>query len=161
MKAGVHEETTGADSSFKLDAELNRFNYKDGDEMTLKVMPTSDCFIAVFVIMEDDRVLRLLPNSFKDNIVVKSFETFSFPDAADKKKGISLKAHLPKGKNTSSEMLYVLALKRPFQFNNAIQQGIFGLYKGQTAFINNLIKEVVNIPISKRAEQMVQYQISK
>ncbi len=155
------EETNGTDASFAIDAALNSFNYKDGDEMILSVTPSSDCFIAVFEIMEDNRVLRLIPNSFKNNNFVEAFETFTFPDETDRQKGISLNAHVPKGKNTSSEILYVLALQHPFNINSAIQQGIFGLYKGQTAFINNLIKEVVTIPINERAEKMVQYKISK
>ena len=58
MKAGVAEETTGADPHFRLNASLNRPSFNDGDEMLITIKPTKDCYVSVFIILEDEKVLR-------------------------------------------------------------------------------------------------------
>lgn len=162
IKANVAKETTGIDPSFKLETSLNRSSYKDGDDMFIKIKPTKSCYVSVFTIFEDEKVLRLLPNRFKKDIFIKANQTYSFPDKDDIQKKIKLKVHLSKGKNVSTETIYVLALKQPFHYNaGEFREGIFGLYDGQTAFMNELIKEVVNIPLSERAEKIMPYQIKK
>ena len=56
----------------------------------------------------------------------------------------------------------MLALQQPFDFDNTdIQEGVFGMYNGQTAFIEDLIRQIVGIPLGERAEQLIQYQISR
>jgi hypothetical protein len=37
IRAGVVEEKSGADASFRIEASLDRSSYKDGDEMVLKI----------------------------------------------------------------------------------------------------------------------------
>jgi hypothetical protein len=162
MKAGVVEETTGVDNSFRIESSLNRPGFKDGDEMKLKIRSTKDCYIAVFIIAEDEKVIRLIPNRYKKDNFLKSGNTFSFPDVNVTEKGIKLRAHVPEKKDAVTETVYVFALKRPFTFDTArFQEGVYGSYNGRTAFVNELIKEIVRIPLSERAEQLIQYQISK
>jgi hypothetical protein len=61
-----------------------------------------------------------------------------------------------------TESIYILALSRPFEFHSAgIQEGIFGIYKGRTAFMKDLIREMVGIPLNQRAEVLMQYDIRK
>ena len=87
-------------------------------------------------------------------------ETFFFPEENDKRKGITLRVHTPEGKDAVTETIYVLGLKQPIDFNTGkIQDGIYGVYNGQTAFMNDLSKEIVGIPLSQRAEQLMPYQI--
>lgn len=162
MKASVSEETTGSDPHFKIDASLNKTSFKDGDEMLIRIKPNEDCYISIFTIFDDEKVLRLIPNNFKKDNHLKANEVFLLPDDEDRKKGITIKVHAPKQKDNVSESIYVLALKQPFNLGNMdIQEGIFGLYDGQTAFMNDLIEEIVNIPLKERAEKLIPYQISK
>lgn len=162
MHAGVAEEAAGADPSFRLNASLNRSWFKDGDEMLIFIKPTKDCYVSVFNILEDEKILRLIPNLFKEDNFLTANETFSFPDETDKSKRISLRIHTPEDKDTVTESIYILALRQPFEFHSAsIQEGIYGVYNGQTAFMKDLIKEIVGIPLSERAEKLMQYQIRK
>ena len=162
MKAGVAEETTGEDPSFRLEASLNSSSFKDGDEMEIHLRPTKDCYFSVFNILEDEKILRLIPNRVKEDNFLTANETFSFPDENDKSRGIELRVHTPEDKDAVTESIYILALKQPFELHAArFQEGIYGVYNGQTAFMKDLIKDIVGIPLSERAEQFIQYTISR
>jgi hypothetical protein len=161
MKTGMVEETTGTDPAFKLEASLNRTSFLDGEEMKIRMKATRDCYVAVFIIMEDGKVLRLLPNRFKNSILLKTGEPFSFPDEADKRRGMKLVVHMPDNK-AGNESIYILALKQPFSYDaDRFQEGIYGVYDGSTAFMNDLVQEIAGIPLKDRAEQFLQYQIRK
>lgn len=160
MKASVAEETAGADPSFRLEAFLNRASFRDGDEMRMSIRPTQDCYISVFIILEDEKIIRLIPNRFKTYNFLQANETFLFPDENDTALGITLKVHAPEENKAVTEILYILALKQPLTFDNSgFQEGIYGVYDGQTAFMRDLIKEIVPIPFSERAEKLIQYEI--
>ncbi len=162
MKAGVAEETTGADPHFRLNASLNRSSFNDGDEMLISIKPTKDCYVSVFIILEDEKVLRLIPSQLKEDNFLKANQTFSFPDEDDKTSGIKLRVHTPEEKDAVTETIYILALEQPLKSNAAgFQEGIYGIYNGETAFMRDLIKEIIAIPLGKRAEKLMQYQIRK
>ncbi len=162
MKAGVDEETTGADPHFRLEASLNRSSFNDGDEMLIAIKPTKDCYVSVFIILEDEKVLRLIPSQLKEDNFLKANQTFFFPDEDDKTSGIKLRVHTPEEKDAVTETIYILALEQPLKSNAAeFQEGIYGIYNGETAFMRDLIKEIVDIPPGKRAEKLMQYQIRK
>lgn len=161
MKAAVAVETTGVDPHFKIESSLNRLSFKDGDEMLMHIRPTKDCYILVFVVLEDGKVLRLVPNRFKKDNFVKANETFSFPDDIDKSMGIRLKTHGSKDKDVVNEAIYIVAFKQPFKLGaDRFREAIYGIYNGHTAFMKDLVKEIVRIPLSNRAEKLLPYRIS-
>jgi len=162
MKASVAEETAGGDPNFRLEAYLNRASFRDGDEMRMSIRSTQDCYISVFIILEDEKIIRLIPNRFKTYNFLQANETFLFPDENDTALGITLKVHAPEGDKAVTETLYIVAFKQDLTFDNAgFQEGIYGVYDGQTAFIQDLIKEIISIPLSERAEKLMQYEIRK
>jgi len=161
MKVGVAEDTSGMDPAFRVESSLNNSSFHDGDVMLITIRSTKDCYIAIFSITEDEKVIRLIPNRFKPNNFIKANTSFQFPDKEDRGKGITLKAHLPGTKNSATESIYVIATKQPILINPGVQEGIFGIYDGKTAFMDDLIKDVVTIPLSERAEKLMQYQVIK
>lgn len=163
IRAGVVEETVGTDPSFRLDAWLNNSSFINGEEMLIRIKPTKDCYIHVFNILEDEKILRLIPNRFKKQNFLPANTTFFFPDKVNQLKGINkIRVHIPEDKDVVTESIYILALNRPFEFSSAaIQEGIFGIYNGQTAFMKDLIKEIVGIPLNERAEVLMQYEIKR
>ena len=69
---------------------------------------------------------------------------------------------MPEKKDAVTETIYMLALKQPLKSNAAgFREGIYGIYNGETAFMKDLIKEIVAIPLGKRTEKLMQYQIRK
>lgn len=162
MKAGVARETDSEEPSFHLETTINRSVFKDGDELEIHIRSTKECYFAIFNILENQKVIRLLPNYLSRKNFLSTNEHFVFPGSKDRNKGIKLIVHLPDKKNTTTESIYILALTRPFELKSfKVQEGIFGVFNGQTAFMEDLIREVVGIPLGDRAEAMMQYEIRK
>ena len=161
MKVKVAKEKGNIDPYFKLDASLNRTVFKDGEEMQIKIKPARDCYITIFNILEDDSVLTLIPNRHIRDTFIKANEHLLFPDEDMKKMGINLKVHGVEGKNITKEKIYILCFKQPVDFGSKFEEGIFGIYKGSSAFIKELKREVVDIPLSERTERFLPYEIRK
>ncbi|MBW1865951.1 MAG: DUF4384 domain-containing protein [Deltaproteobacteria bacterium] len=162
MRANVIKEKGQIDVFFRLEAELNRTVFKEGDLIEIRVTPSRDCYLSIFNILEDETAIILFPNRFKQNNFVKANTPFAFPDDMDRKRGITLEAFLGEGKRKVDEIIHILALKEPLHFNTAkFKEGIFGIYDGRSAMVNDLVKNIVGIPLSHRAEKFIQYRITK
>jgi hypothetical protein len=162
IKANVVKEKGRTDAFFRLDAQINRSVFKEGDLIEIKVTPSRDCYVNIFNILEDEKVLVLFPNRFRRNGFVAANTTLVFPDEADRKRGISLEAFVGEGKAKVDEIFHILALREPLQFNTAkFKEGIFGIYDGQSGLVNDLVKSIVGIPLQDRAEKFIQYRITK
>jgi len=162
LRANVIKEKGKTDVFFRLKAELNRNVFKEGDLIEIKVTPSRDCYLSIFNILEDETAIILFPNRFSTNNFVKANTTFIFPGDADRKKGITLEAFVSEGKQKVDEIFHILALKEPLHFDTAtFKEGIFGIYDGHSAMVNDLVKNIVGIPLSHRAEKFIQYRITK
>ncbi len=162
IKAGVARQAGDEEPSFHLQAGINQSIFKDGDELQIHIRSTKDCYFAIFNILEDQKVIRLLPNYLSRKNFLSTNENFVFPGSKDRKEGIRLVAHLPDKKTTTTESIYILALTRPFELKSIkVQEGIFGVFTGKTIFMKDLIREVVGIPLKNRAEALMQYEIRK
>ncbi len=162
MRAGVVKETGGEDLSFHLDATINQSVFKDGDELEIHIRSTKDCYFTIFNILEDQKVIRLLPNYLSQKNFLAANESYIFPGTKDHHKGLRLRVHLPPKRAHVTESIYILALAHPFELKSInVREGIFGAFNGQTIFMQDIIREVVGIPIANRAEALIQYEIRK
>lgn len=162
IRAHVAKEIGRSDAFFRLEAKANRTVYREGDQIELQVTPSKDCYVTIFNVLEDETVIVLFPNRFNPNNFVKANTRFIFPGDNDRKKGITLEAFLKEGQQKTNEMFHILALKEPLFFNSAkFKEGIFGIYDGQSALVGDLVKTIVDIPLSHRAEKFIQYRITK
>lgn len=161
VKAGLTEVIEGADPSFKLESSLNRAVFTEGDEMKIQIKATQDCHVSVFLITGEGKVIRLLPNRYKNVLFLKGGESFSFPSDEDRRIGLKLITHLDDEK-AAQEAIYVLALKNPGAYEpSRFQEGLYGVYDGNTAFLHELAKDISGIPLQGRAEKLIQYQINR
>jgi hypothetical protein len=162
MRAGVVRETEGVDPSFYLDAGINQSVFKDGDTLEIHIRSTKNCYLFIFNILEGRKIIRLFPNSLTENNYLPADKKYIFPDSGAHKKGISLRVHLPENKETVTESIYILATLQPLKLKSVhAQEAIFGVFNGQTAVMQDLIREVANIPFVRRAEAFMQYEIQK
>jgi hypothetical protein len=160
LKARVSECPTQPSTDFKLTAKLNQVVFADGDPMSLTLSASRDCYYYIFNILEDERVLRLVPNRLKKDNFIAARTHGTFPNDADTRKGIHLIAHTPPKVTQTTEEFYILALRQPVDLSTeGIQEGFYDLFDGHTAFIQTLIRRIVTIPTEERAEQLVRYQI--
>jgi hypothetical protein len=160
LKARVMRCPATPSTGFRLEARLNKAVFMDGDLVTLTLSATRDCYYFVFNILEDEKVLQLVPNRVKADNRMVAGKVVSFPDAVDTRQGIRPIAHVTPKSAQTTEAIYVLALRQPADFSGSgIQEGVFGSYDGRTAFIKALVRVVATIPINQRAEQLIRYQI--
>lgn len=162
IKAGVARQVVGDDPTFSLDASINKSVFKDGDELEIRMQSTRACYFAIFNILENKKIIRLLPNYLSTKNSLKAEEAYVFPGRKDRQKGLKLQLHLPAKQKAVTESIYILALTHPFELGSInVQEGIFGVYNGETLFMKDLIQEVVSIPLASRAEALMQYEIRK
>ena len=103
IKVGVRKGER--DKFFKLDVDLDRSVYKDGDEIKITVTPSKDCYLYVFNISSNDSVYVLLPNQYASNNFAKSGTKFNIPDEPTYRKGIKYTVSLLPGKKADIEMI--------------------------------------------------------
>lgn len=162
IKACIVREMGGKDPSFNLDAAINKSVFKDGDELEIKIRSTKDCYLAIYNILVDNKIIRLHPNYLSSKKFLAAGKDLIFPGSQAGDKGLKLVLHLPKNKETVTESIYILAITHPFESKALeVQEGIYGVYNGQTALMKDLIREVANIPLGHRTEVLMQYEIRK
>jgi len=162
IRAQVVKEIGRTDVFVRIAAKANRTVYKVGDLMQLEIKPSKDCYLTIFSILEDEKVISIFPNRFNQNNFVKANTVFVFPGNQEKRKGITLEAFLTKGQKKSDELFHIVALKEPLFFSpDKFKEGIFGIYDGKTAMVNELVKQIVGIPLAFRAEKFIHYRITQ
>ena len=109
LKAKVGKLEGESDPFFKLEANLNRDHYQDGDEMIINVTSSKNCFVYVFNILSDETVSTLLPNQYlEDNFLAKG-QSLRVPP--EKGKITKFRVDLPEGKIQATELIMVLGIK--------------------------------------------------
>jgi hypothetical protein len=162
MKAGVMRGTGVGDPSFCLNAGINRSVFKDGDTLEVHIRSTKNCYLSIFNILEGQKITRLFPNSLSGKTYLPAGKNYVFPGSDGSGKGLKLRVHLPENKASATESIYILAVSQPMNLEAVrAQEAVFGVFNGQTAVMRDLIREVANIPLDRRAEAFMQYKIQK
>jgi hypothetical protein len=103
-----------SDSGFGVELGLSRTRFEEGDEATIFVTPTRDSYIYLYNVSMDWETVLVVPNEMLPTVQLKAGETWEYPGAGLKKRGIRLEAQLPPGKaNVSAETIRVIAVKSP------------------------------------------------
>ena len=109
LKAKVGKLEGENDPLFKLEADLNRESYQNGDEMIINISSSKDCYVYVFNILSDETVSALLPNQYlKESYLAKGTSIRVPPE---KGKITKFRVDLPEGKSQATEMILVLGIK--------------------------------------------------
>ncbi len=168
IRAKVAKDIGEPDPGFNVDIRLDKDVYYDrgsldlNDVVTYSITASKNCYLYLFDIMSNDSVLLLVPNPyFTDNFysVEGGAEAFQQKLA---KLPIKLRVGLPPGKKTSTEMLYMVALKKkidfysPYMTNESL--GIIPTY--QSALLD-LQKWLVRIPQNLRTSASASFTIRR
>lgn len=160
IKASVIAAETKADPEFTLETRLNRTRYREGEEMVIQIVPSKPCYCYIYTVFEDGRVIQLMPNRFTTHRLISAGQPILFPDQKEMNRGITLKTHLPVGKKTTIENVYIVGLKEPGRLSSeSIEEGIFSQYESNTGFFEQLVAMVATIPAHERTEKLLPYQI--
>lgn len=102
------------DKGFQVSLNLNRTEFKEGEEAQAIVNVTRDAYIYLISVDKDWNQVVAFPNQIVQENFLKANELFIYPDDTHKKRGIHLVAELPKETEFSAETLRVLATKQQF-----------------------------------------------
>ena len=108
IKVRVQKIKGEPDPNFKLEANLDRNVYKEGDPLVIDVRTSKDSYLYVFNIAPDQSVSVLLPNkNLKDNFVKKS----TLVQVPPKKSGVTYRATLLPEQESFQEIIKIIAIK--------------------------------------------------
>ena len=162
IKAAVTPEEEENESGFQLNAALNQIIFKEGDELEIHLQSNRTCYFAVFNILEGNTIVQLLPNSRSTKNQLPANVNYTFPGEKERKDRLTLRLYLPKGKQAITEAIYVMALLKPFELTSMkVQDQSFNTYSGQRTFMKDVIRAAVTVPMSQRAEALLQYEVRK
>ena len=152
VKVKVGQRKGERNPYFKLDVDMDRSVYNNGDEIRITVTPTEDCYLYVFNISSNDSVYVLLPNQYTSNNFAKSGSKFNIPDKDARKRGIKYTVGLLPGKKADTEMVKILALKKA-------QDNLDMTFGNYQMALNKLQYFLVDLPRDEVVESNIIYSI--
>jgi len=158
LKVKVGQQNGEKDPYFNLTAKLNKDYFKDSENLELSVIPTKDCYLTVFNICSNDSVYIIFPNQYKKDNFVKAGEEFKLPDENDKKIGLSFPIYLLPDKDEDTEIIKVIATKKPVMFSSFQTFSAYGTYQSA---ITELLTQLIEIPRCEIEEFDLEYYIYK
>lgn len=162
MRVAVNSEIADPKSDFRIFAALDQPVFTEGKEMQIRIRSNQDCTYAIYLLIPDEGVSRLVPSRLKRDNKLKAGQTLLFPDKAERDHGIRLRAHLPEGKPSTSEVFLVVGLHDVKEVDDRqMQEAIFGLYGGQTVPLKTLVDKIARVPLGHRSEAILHYGIVK
>ena len=117
LKACVLPLDSDRDKDFRVELQLSRVHFVQGDEAKLTITATRDCSVYLYDIYDlarDNKTALVVPNEAVPTKTLKAGETWEYPDEDAKKAGVRLVAELPSKSDTiSAETIRVIATKTP------------------------------------------------
>ena len=117
LEACVLPLDAGRDKDFRVELQLSRVKFVQGDEAKLTITATRDCSVYLYDVYDlasDNKTALIVPNEAVPAKAMKAGETWEYPDEDAKKRGVRLVAELPKKTDdVSAETIIVVATKTP------------------------------------------------
>ncbi len=158
LRVKVGQQKGKSDPKFKLKSSLDREYYKHGEEMTISVTPSIDCYLNILNFSSNDSVYILFPNTLLENNFVKASEKFLLPSEEHRERGIRFRVGLLPGKEEDLEMIKILATKENIPFTALSSISTIGTYES-TAI--DIIGWIMDIPRDQMTESTLQFWIYK
>ena len=158
LKVKVGQQKGKHDPKFKLRSSLDREYYKHGEEMTISVTPSMDCYLNILNFSSNDSVYILFPNKLLKNNFIRSGQTFLLPSEDDRDRGIRFRVGLLPGKDEDLEMIKILATKENIPFTALSSISTIGTYESTQS---DIIGWIIDIPRDQMVESDLQYWIHK
>lgn len=168
IRAKVAKDLGEPDPSFSVHLRLDKDIYYDrgspdlNDAVMFSVTASENCYIYLFDIMANDSVLLLIPNQyFTDNYYSAADGPAAFQEKLEKLP-IKLRVGLPPGKDISTEMLYLVALKKKVDFYSPhMTSGALGIIPTYRSALLDLQKWLVRIPQNLRTSASASFTIKR
>ncbi len=168
IEATVAKDNGDPDPGFEVGVHLDKDVYYDrgaidrNDAVHFSIAASQNCYLYIFDIMANDSVLLLMPNAyFSDN----SYAVSEGPQGFARKLAklpFQLRVGLPPNKDITTEMIYVVALKKKIDFYSPhlTQESLGIIPTYQSAFVD-LQKWLVRIPRELRTTASAPFTIKR
>ncbi len=113
LKACIASVPSYHDPDFRVTLNLARTRLIDGDEDSMTVSCTKDCYVYLYDVGMDDQAQMVAPNSFAPEIKLSAGQSWTYPGKALESEGVHLVAQLPAGQTVSAETIRAVATKTP------------------------------------------------
>jgi hypothetical protein len=168
IRATVAKDKGETDPAFQVEIHLNKDVYYDrgnidrNDQVNFAITASEDCYLYIFDIMANDSVMLIMPNVyFKDNFYSSAEGQEGF-DRKFAKLPYDLKVGLPPRKDLTTEMIYVVALKKKIDFHSSnMTEKSSGILPTYQSAILDLQKWLVRIPRDLRTTASAPFTIKK
>jgi len=140
------------DSTFKLEAKLNKHVFTSGEEMFVEARASRTCFITLINLTADSRAVVLVPSSVRQENRLAQGNTFRFPERSDEVAGVHLKVGTLPGHTKDREAILVVATKARQPLPPQIEEA--GSYAPEA-----IGRWLVDIPLSERTIKVLPYQV--
>lgn len=157
MKIQIAQQAGKHDPNFAIDADLNRDNFKDGEEIKMQITPSSDCYLYIFNICADEKVYMIFPNVFLKNNRVAANKKFVLPNQKSKNLGINFTVQLAGNQTKTSEIIKIVATKNIYNF----PKDKLGEFQTYESALENLQKWMLKIPLEEMTEVDLHYFITE
>ena len=158
LQVKVGKQKGEKDPYFNLTASLNREYFKENENLELTVKSTINCHLTIFNICSNDSVYIIFPNQYRKENLVEASEEFKLPNEYDRKIGLSFPVYLLPGKNEDTEIIKVIATKKPILFQSFQTISAYGTYQSA---ITELLMQLIKIPRGEIEEFDLEYFIIK
>jgi uncharacterized caspase-like protein len=162
LKARVHPLTS--DANRKLSGAIEPAEIISGKNFKLRVDAKKEATIGIFAWQANGKVVRLYPESTRQQVVLKAGQSVTFPRANDAYPALA-SATLP-GERSNHEAILVITGARPLAFEALVQQSVTRSAQqsanealDDSVFFNNLAAtqdpelEILVLPYVVRAEK--------
>ncbi len=168
IRATVAKDKGEPDPSFQLEIHLDKDVYYDrgeidrNDAVKFSISASQDCYLYIFDIMSNDSVMLLMPNVyFSDNFYSGAEGTEGFARKLAKLP-YDMRVGLPPKKDLTTEMIYVVALKKKIDFHSSnMTEESSGILPTYQAAILDLQKWLVRIPQDLRTTASAPFTIKR
>jgi len=127
--------------------------FQDGDEIQVSAKVNEDCFIHIFSVGQDGRIIRLFPHEYFKGELVKEGQIFIFPEEKQRMLGVAFRVRAPKNLNKAVESVLIIATK--------IKEDFLSGEKIENPTITDLMAELAEIDPSLWTEKTIGYEVRK
>ncbi|MDP8210892.1 MAG: DUF4384 domain-containing protein [Candidatus Stygibacter australis] len=152
MKILLGKQKGERDPYFKLNADLNKNYYVENENIEIEITPSIDCYLTVIFISSDESVGTVFPNKYSPNNFAEAGQKLTLPTEKEKSMGIKYKVTLLPNKDEDTELVKVIATKKPISIN---------LNDNFNTALESLQNWLVEIPSNEIVEVDLQYFIKK
>ncbi|MBU0460916.1 MAG: DUF4384 domain-containing protein [Nanoarchaeota archaeon] len=156
LKIKVGKQNGEKDLNFNLDASLDRDYLKNGEEISLTIISSKDCYLSVLNICSNDSVYIIFPNQFRTDNFIQAGKRFSVPNEFEREIGITYPVNLLPGKTQDVEAVKIIATIKKIDLLSPYSLSLYGTRKSALV---NLQKWLIQIPRDEIEEVDLQYHV--